>query len=187
VIRAFFALPIGDELREALIAAQARMRRADATGRLPIRFSRQEQLHVTLKFLGDVPDAAVPALSEIARRRAAEHLPLTLCQSNVIAFGSPRRARALVAAIDEHPQLLALVAELEADVGALGIPRERRPYRPHVTLVRFKRPGDARALLAAAALEPRDFSPAELRFYQSTLGAQGGVYTVLGAFPFGAP
>lgn len=182
--RAFFALPLPDTARAPLIAAQTRMRRAD-TGRLPVRFSREEQLHVTLKFLGDVRRASLDELAAIADRRAAEHAVLELHLHSVIAFGKPQRARALVVEIEAHPELLRLAAALEDDALSLGIARDERSYRPHVTLARLKRPSDARPLLEAVKLEPLRVRFTELRLYESELTDRGGVYTVVRSAPFG--
>jgi RNA 2',3'-cyclic 3'-phosphodiesterase len=177
LVRTFFALELPEELRTALVAVQGSMR--EVPGRGPIRWARVEQLHVTLKFLGDVSAEQVAALAEIARRRGAEFPPLAVRVTSVIAFGGPRRARAFVAELESSPELAALAEALESDAEALGIAREARPFRPHITLARLKRPGDARAWLDAARLEPLEAELGELRFYQSTLSAEGGVYNVL--------
>jgi 2'-5' RNA ligase len=180
--RTFFALPVPEGPLEALIAAQTRMKRAD-TGRLPLRFTRAEQLHVTLKFLGNVSRSDIPELAAIGARLAAECPIIETRWSGVIAFGRPNRARALVVEIAAHPALSRLADELEAAVEPLGIAGEERAFRPHVTLARIKRPGNARDLLEAARLVPLALSFAELRFYESALSSDGGVYTVLQASP----
>ncbi len=180
--RTFFALPVPDGPLEALIAAQTRMKRAD-TGRLPLRFTRAEQLHVTLKFLGYVSRDRIPELAAAGERLAGQCPIIETQMTGVIAFGRPNRARALVVEIAAHPSLSRLADELEAAVEPLGIAREERAFRPHVTLARIKRPGNARDLLEAAKLEPLALSFTELRLYESALSSEGGVYTVLRALP----
>lgn len=185
-LRAFYALPVPDGPRRAFADAQERMRRANDSGRLPVRFTRAEQLHVTLKFLGDIDEELIPELSAIAARRAREHGPLTLSCTGIDAFGGPRRARALVVAFARSPELAQLASAIENDAAALGVPEEERAFRPHVTLARIKRPGDARRLLEAARLEPSEVVLDELRLYQSELTNDGGVYTVLATAKLGA-
>jgi 2'-5' RNA ligase len=75
--------------------------------------------------------------------------------------------------------LAELAAGLEDDAAALGVRRETRDYRPHVTLARFKRPGDARAVLGAANIEPLVVECRTARLYRSELGPSGSRYTVL--------
>ncbi len=176
--RSFFALPIPAEQRQALIEVRDRLGR-DNAGRLPLRLARTEQLHITLKFLGDVSRAVFPQLCAIASARAACCPPLELACEKLVAFGGPRRARALVVEIAAHPALSELSSALEAECEKLGIAREQRAYRPHVTLARLKRPSNAQALLQAAQFEPLRLTLSELRLYESALGPEGGVYSVV--------
>lgn len=183
--RAFFALPVPDDAQRALIAAQDRMKRVDV-GRLPVRFTRTEQLHITLKFLGDVPREKLSALSALGARHAASCPALDLECTGLIAFGSVTRARALVAEITAHPALSVLARALEDAAAEHDVPREERKFRPHITLARIKRPGNAQALLDAADLAPLVVRCTELRCYESELGPDGGVYTVIGSTRLGA-
>jgi RNA 2',3'-cyclic 3'-phosphodiesterase len=180
--RTFFALPVPDLARAALIAAQARMQRAHG-GRLPLRFTRPEQLHVTLKFCGHVPRAQLPELCAISELCAAQCPPIDTRLTGVSTFGRPMRARALIAEIAPDPALCALAGELDAALEPLGIAREVRTFRPHVTLARIKRSGDARALIAAAKLEPMALRLDLLCCYESELGPQGSKYSQLAASP----
>jgi RNA 2',3'-cyclic 3'-phosphodiesterase len=182
--RTFFALPVPELPRAALIAAQARMQRLES-GRLPLRFTRPEQLHITLKFCGNVTRAELPELCAIAELCAAECPPIETRVSGMLAFGSPTRARTLVAAVEAHPALAELAQALEAAVEPLGIARETRAFRPHVTLARIKRPGDARELIAAALLEPCPLRLDRLCCFESELGPDGSKYSLLKSSPLG--
>ena len=187
-LRAFFALPVRELDKAPLVEAQRRMQRSTEIGRLEPRFIVAEQLHITLKFLGSVAADKVPELCALGARRAAEHAAFQTSFSHVTAFGSPRRARVLVVGFDPPaPGLVELASELEADVEPLGIERETRPFVPHVSLARLKRPGNAQAVLEAAKLEPSPAHFDELRLYQSVLTPAGGVYSVLASWPLAKP
>ncbi|MBI3201718.1 MAG: RNA 2',3'-cyclic phosphodiesterase [Myxococcales bacterium] len=181
--RVFFALPLPGSVLPVLERAQHSVR---ATAeRLTPRWTRPEQMHVTLKFVGDQPDDALPRFAELLRVAAARAEPFTATLARVDAFGG-RRARVLVAELDTaSPVLARLAAGLEAGSCELGVPGEARPFRVHVTLARFKHPGDARAVIAAADLEPVEVAFREACLLRSELPPTGSRYAVLDRCPLG--
>lgn len=182
-LRLFFALPLPEPALETLVAAQARAK--PVASRLSPRWTTPEQMHVTLKFLGPMPPDALPLLQEILAARAQAAAPFEGTLSRVTAFGG-RRARVLVVELaTESPVLAELALGLEDDAAALGVARETRAFRAHVTLARFKHPGDARAAIDAAQIAPVAVSCRELRLYQSELGPNGSRYTLVGAAALG--
>ncbi len=182
--RVFFALPLPESVLPVLERAQESVR-AKAQWLAP-RWTRPEQMHVTLKFVGDQPDPALPQLAELLRVTAARAEAFTASLSRVEAFGG-WRARVLVAELDTtSPVLATLAAGLEAGARELGAPGEARPFRAHVTLARFKHPGDARAVIAAADLEPVEVTFREACLLRSELTPTGSRYTVLERCPLGS-
>ncbi len=182
-LRLFFALPLPEAALETLVAAQARAKAV--ASRLSPRWTKTEQMHVTLKFLGPMPADALPRLEEILATRAAAAQPFDATLSQVTAFGG-RRARVLVVELaTESPVLAALATGLDEDAAALGVARETRPFRAHVTLARFKHPGDARAVIDAAEVAPVPVSCGELRLYRSELTPSGSRYTPVAARALG--
>jgi 2'-5' RNA ligase len=172
--RVFFALPIEAAELGPLLDAQARMRRV--ASRLSPRFVAAAQLHVTLKFLGFVHTDHLADLRAATRAQACAAAPMDSELAGLTGFGSPARARVLVAELsDPEGRMAALSAALEDVATTLNVPRETRAFRPHVTLARIKRPGDARAILEAGALERAAIHFRELVLYES----KGGVYTAL--------
>jgi RNA 2',3'-cyclic 3'-phosphodiesterase len=180
--RGFFALPVREQDKPALLDAARRMR--PETGHLSARFIVADQLHVTLKFLGQVPRKHARSLIDIARRRAAEQAPFETRWTGVIAFGGVRRARHLVVGLDDPDGRMAHLAdEIESDVEPLGVARDTRDFTAHVSLARLKRPDNATRALDVAKLELAPARFDELRLYESVLTRAGGVYSVLAAFP----
>jgi 2'-5' RNA ligase len=185
--RTFIALDLSDAARVAL---QRDLRRLART--LPdVRFVNPADLHLTLAFLGELDDealAATIALSEVVARQTA---PFHLALAGLGAFGPPNAPRVIWAGVGgETARLLALQRRLADALVAQGFPREQRPYAPHLTLARLKRPLDEaasqrlRALLAGPAPQPTRWQVADLRVMRSETAPTGAHYTALNIAPF---
>ena len=135
-MRAFVALRL-DADAEAAIDAVARevAKRANAKPTL------KDDLHVTLKFLGDVDRDSVARPVFEAAARAIARVPKALTFDALTGFPHARRATVAVLEATHVPDpLVALAREVDDAAAALGVPAETRPYRPHVTLARLKPP-----------------------------------------------
>ncbi len=144
-MRLFVALwPPPDAVSEVLAAVE------ELRGEAPhLRWTRPEQWHLTLAFLGEVPDERRPELDERLARAASRHPPLTLRFSGGGRFGS----RLLFTRVDgDREPLTRLAASVTAAARRSRIPVDDRPYRPHLTLARSRGSEDLRPV--AARLEP---------------------------------
>lgn len=186
-VRAFLALDLPEAVRDALTAAQ---RSLDSPGG-KIKWVARENLHVTVKFLGDVAEDSLSRISAAAAAVAAEtrSFPFTVRGVQVIP---PRGAvRMIWAGVDEAGGRLAeFFRRLDPAVGAFGIQREKRTFRPHVTLARVKFLPSPDALRRAAAdWAHEDFGAVdtpELVTYSSHLTPSGPIYTPLARAAFGS-
>jgi len=132
------------------------------------RWCRREQLHLTLKFLGDVSTADIDELSRVTRDCAALR-PFDAVLERVNVFPDARRARVLVVEVTPSDERLdELSRTLDERAARCGVERERRRFRPHLTLARFKSPGNAGFLLESAVLERAPLRLSVLALYQST-------------------
>ncbi len=177
-IRAFFALEIGDGARRA-VAALVRELGAAEHGK-NVRWVREENLHVTLRFLGNVGADLVPTLVEGAREASRGLAPFELAIGGFSWLG--RR----VAVLDVGPAepLEALAGAAERAAVAAGLPPERRPFRSHLTLGRVRRrPLPAVTSAVTAVTEP--FRVEEMVLFQSRLQPAGAKYTPLERIPIG--
>ncbi len=162
------------------------------------RWVRPESLHITLKFIGEQPPERVDAISE--RLRRVESGAFEIRSRGYGFFPTAKAPRVFWIGIEAGPQLAELAEKTDMDVAELGIPREDRPFSPHLTLARAGgrsgspkwRKGDG-PNAAFAVLEKRLTAMGELDFgrmtahefilYLSQLSPGGSKYTKLQCFP----
>ena len=185
-MRLFVALELTDEVHTALRELGARLEPAGAD----LRWVRREGMHLTLKFIGEVPEAKLPLIQEdLARVRSAA--PVEMKFRGLGYFPHERRPRVVWVGVEASANLPELAAEVEAALEPLGIARENRPYAPHLTLGRFKTlNGLARLQEEIARLPSTEFGrveTAEFVLFQSRLSPRGAEYTRLRTFPFARP
>lgn len=168
------------ELWEAL--APLRLRRE----KLPVKWVRPENIHVSLKFLGDVDDAREPELHAALQRAAGtrgEPRPLTLQLTGFGVFPDYHRPHVLWAGVTPDPGLELLQHAVEQAFAPLGFPTEARAFRPHVTLARAARDAKPRAFAGLEELLggiefDETVTVANVDLMQSTLQRNGAVYQV---------
>jgi len=171
-------------VRQKLWDALAPLR--DAREKLPVKWVRPENIHLSLKFLGDVEEAREPELREALRRAAGargEQRPLILQIAGFGVFPDYHRPHVVWAGVTPDPGLELLQHAVEQAFAPLGFPTEARAFRPHVTLGRAARDGRPRDFTGLEAiLAGTDFDEtvtvAEVDLMQSTLQPNGPVYQV---------
>ncbi len=182
-MRLFVALEIPSAVRENLTAFIDSLR---GISKEP-RWVRPGNLHVTLKFLGEVEEAKVGAIRSALRETRCEQA-VTLNFRGLGFFPNEKHPRVFWAGIEASANLKILAADIEGAMEKLGIPREQRSFSPHLTLARFERSGLSEALRKAiAANMERDFGSLrtnEFHLIQSKLKPSGAQYTTLASFPF---
>jgi RNA 2',3'-cyclic 3'-phosphodiesterase len=175
--RCFIALPL-DEV--ALADLRDAMEGIEIEG---LRLTRHENLHVTLKFLGDVEDREIPRLIDSLGGVAAERPAFELSLTAIGYMPDARRPRVLAATIDRSPQALTLFEGVEEAVSELGFPREGRAYHPHITLGRFRRPPRRIPAPDTFHLAPTTLPVERFVLMSSTLGGAAPEYAELATFP----
>lgn len=181
-MRAFFALALPAEVRAELAALRTDVGKA--------RWVAPAQLHVTLRFLGEIDEPTERRLIDEVESRRAPWPTLRLVVRGVGVFGAPRKPRVLWAALDPVEPLRRIAEDLEQAVRAVGLPPEDRPFTAHVTLARLTRPDPARVaelVRARATFATQPFDARALTLYSSTLTATGAVHEPRHTFPLGQP
>jgi len=135
-LRAFLAIPLTHALRQALEREILSMR--DESWATAVRFVRGEGLHVTLRFLGDIPRSDIDAVVGQVVRAVSGLSSFDVALHEIALFPSWRRPHVVAAVLERSEPLAELAARIEASVVSLGFKPERRPFRGHVTLGRWR-------------------------------------------------
>ena len=147
-IRSFVAVEVSREVREEVRAfVEAR-----GSGIRGLRWVKPENLHLTVKFLGDVPEGRLPEVGSALEEAAAGHCPLRLDFRGAGVF--PPRGRPRIVWIDlaaGGAGMAALREDVERSLEPLGFPPETRPFSPHLTIGRARSLEDPAALTLALA------------------------------------
>jgi 2'-5' RNA ligase len=193
-MRLFLALDLPDSIRARI----ARFLDGVRPFAPDARWMHPDSLHITLKFIGEYPDTALEQLKHSLSTISAP--PPQIHFRGYGFFPTPKSARVFWIGMDAGPELSALAATVDATTAALGIPKEDRPYSPHLTLARgssgsgsprqHKQDSPNRTFQhlqeKLAALPQPEFgtmTPREFFLYQSRLSPKGSTYTKLAAFP----
>ena len=137
--RTFIAIEIPDKVKDLIASHVERLKGLVPQG---IKWVDPQTCHLTLAFLGNVPNDRLPTLFRIVDAVAADSPPLRLKTGLLGAFPNPHRPRVLWIGLEGDTQLLALTQRrLQDALEADGFPQEQRAFNPHITLGRARRKG----------------------------------------------
>lgn len=193
-MRLFIALDIDEQIRQQI----TRFLEGVQPFTPDARWVKPESLHVTLKFIGEQPEAALDKM-----KIALQNVSTNLSEIHFRGYGffpTPKSARVFWIGMEAGPELAVLASAIDAQMPVLGIPQETRPFSPHLTLARShgssgtpqRRKGDRpnrvfqhlqEKLAALPAPEFGTMTPHEFFLYQSHLSPKGSTYTKLMRFP----
>ncbi len=192
MIRAFIAVELSPELRTALATAQTtlkdhlmrELRRLCPSAR--VQWVRPEAMHVTLKFLGNVTEDALPDIHNAMARVAGACPQFSLAVGHLGVFPDLRAPRVLWVGMSGHVEaLVGLAGDLDGALRGLGFSPESKPLQPHLTLARIKeRSRDIGRVLAESGLMAQvgrvgDLGVSSLSLIKSDLQPSGARYTRL--------
>ena len=144
-------------------------------------------LHLTLKFLGEIPTASVPDFSKAVSQAVSQVQPFSICFEHTGIFPPRGQPRVLWIGInDVSEKLVELQARLEDESAQAGFARETRPFHPLLTIARLRQTDNARALANAhqhMEFDPLEIAVAELLVIRSELSSVGSKYTVVSRHP----
>jgi RNA 2',3'-cyclic 3'-phosphodiesterase len=180
-VRLFFSVPLPDNARAAAAAVLRDMQRA-AGAQAPLSWTKDEQLHFTMAFLGEQPEDALPRLREAADS-CAELRAFDLDLRGAGAFPNPRRPRVIWLGVGDGAQHLEqLAGRLCTGLRERGFVLEERPFRGHLTAARVKPGGEraaSRALQAAPRVSIAKFVVDRLCLMQSRLSPHGAQHSLV--------
>ena len=144
VIRAFIALDIPKEIQDCLVTVSSKLK--EQIGDVPIRWVAPQNIHLTLKFLGDVSFNNIEVLKESIKTEAAGHQPMVFSVGGVGAFPKIRNPRVIWVGVEAPPEMIALQRGIDAQTTRIGYSPDRRPFSPHLTLGRVSRNAKAQEI-----------------------------------------
>jgi 2'-5' RNA ligase len=184
-MRLFVALEIPSTVRKNLAELVNSLRAVSPQ----TRWVRPENLHVTLKFIGEVPETQLASI-RTALAQVRSDRPVTLDFGGLGFFPNERHPRVFWAGIEASPNLKTLAADIEKATETLSIAREQRPFSPHLTLARFEPPRLPDQLRTAIQENVwREFGSLrthQFHLIESKLKPSGAEYTTVESFSFAA-
>ncbi len=185
-LRTFLAIDLPSEMHKTIAQKQESLRRE-----LPqINWVKSENLHITLKFLGDTPEGTIDELKQVVQQAVKNISPFVITVRGFGVFPDKRAPRTIWTGIDcEQSALEDLALQVESSVMSLGFPEEKKAFRPHLTLARIKKDNLAigQAIQKSGILtDPFVFGRLlveQVTLFKSDLRPTGSVYTKLWAVP----
>ncbi|MHB0913428.1 MAG: RNA 2',3'-cyclic phosphodiesterase [Armatimonadota bacterium] len=180
-MRTFIAVPLPAEVRREV----AGIERALTASEADVRWVSEENLHITLKFLGDVE--RTDAVAKAVRSAVAGFPPFRAALAGVGAFPKPSRPSVIWVGVSEGKAALAELAErVEAAMESLGFAREIRPFSPHVTVGRVRTSKNLerlREIIERMHGEAGSFEVRQVAVMRSDLSRSGPTYTPIAEAP----
>ncbi len=176
-MRLFVAIELNDDVRAALVRAQDSLRpRCDG-----VRWIPAEQLHLTLKFIGEVPEAEINRLVDAVREVAAGSPGFTMGLTSCGCFPPRGAVRIVWGGADEPSGMLVQLADtVNRKLEPLGVATERQEFSSHVTIGRVREDhsgGRLRSVVEQTKLPPVQQSAPWITLMSSALGPKGPTYT----------
>ena len=178
--RAFIAIELPDEITAFIHKIQDGLKSYG----FKARWVRPENIHLTLKFLGDINNDDIKKAGDAIISAAGENVSMSLGAKGIGFFPGVKRSRVIWTGIVGQTRKLAdLQKTLDGKLDAVGFPKEKRPFKGHLTIARIKRKIDARRLVDAmkefGRFESKTFIADEVVLFKSELKPSGAVYTKL--------
>ena len=185
LIRTFISIPVPIEVRSKKNMLYSTLEACPSE----INWVKNEQLHLTIKYLGETTESLFDKVKSEISEIAAKVRPFELTIKKTGCFPKKERPRVLWLGIDGNiTSLNSLFLNIEKKIEVLGFPRSREDYFPHITLARVKYPQkhtpDITTFLKSS-YDPIDFTVDRVQFLSSELLPSGTFYTLLGSYPLG--
>jgi len=184
LLRTFIAIEFPQSIRDAIEKQTARLRQT--LGSDLVRWIPSQNMHLTLKFLGDTASSHVDFLKQMLTREADSHPQFDLQISGLGSYPTPKRPRILWVGLHAPEELSALQTSIEASASRLGYEPEEKPFSPHLTIGRVRQnatPADLPKVRAAIDnIQLGNIGTARVdsvHLFKSDLQPGGSIYTKL--------
>ncbi len=172
-MRAFIAFNLPSSVKERLKNIQDLFKKCD----LKAKWVEPHNLHLTLKFLGNIKEEKINSIKEILKKIGDQFYKLEVALIDFGFFPSSSNPRVFFVSIDKEEELTLIAQELEKELTSLGFPQEKK-FKSHITLARIKEKKNIHLLkekIKEVKLEDR-FTLSEIALFESILTPQGPIY-----------
>ena len=185
LIRTFIAIPVP----ESVFVLQGNLKNTIEKKTGKVRWVKRDQLHLTLKFVGDTPEESIDDVRGVMQKVANQMTPFKIFIQGVGCFPKIERPRVMWVGLDgEIDTLNQLVTAVHDGLDPLGFPRAEKEFHPHITMARAKYPQKKTPDISSflnTTYDPIPFRIEKIQFISSELFPNGPVYTILGTHFFG--
>lgn len=175
-VRTFICIEIPESIKDRIGRLQDSLRKIDAQ----ISWTKPSNIHLTLKFLGDVEPSRISRVVGAVERAATKTGPFEIDVGGAGCFPSPRNPRVLWIGVPIVPEPLThLYSNIDNELALEGFAREARKFAPHLTIARVRSPKNASLVaeaLIAGGFEPETFRATEVIVMRSDLKPTGSIY-----------
>ena len=192
LLRVFIAIELSEHVCDAIQKQTTRLRQL--LGNDLIRWVPTQNMHLTLKFLGDTATSHLDFIKQLLTREANSHQQFTLQLSGLGAFPNSRRPRLLWIGIHAPADLASLQKSIESGTTRLGYEQEERAFSPHLSIGRVRQnlnpPEMQKIRTALDTIQLGNIGLARVDFihlYKSDLQPSGSIYTKLFSAPLSKP
>lgn len=182
VIRAFIAIDLSPDIQRRLDDVVHNYK--TQLDNVPIRWVAASNIHLTLKFLGDVSLSNLSILTDMIQTEISTHRQFDISVGGAGAFPNNRQPRIIWVGVEAPPELTTIQNGIEITTSRLGYAREERPFSPHLTLGRVSRNAtsqDVKSISKALETTRVGFLGAtcveKVQLYRSDLQPTGAIYT----------
>ena len=185
LIRTFISIPVPNEVKSKKNMLYSTLENSPSN----ISWVKNEQLHLTLKFLGHTPEASFDNIKSEISKIASTINPFKLVVDKTGCFPKKERPRVLWLGINGNTTALNdLFLRIDKKMDKIGFPCLDKEFFPHITLARVKYPQKHTpdiSMFLKSSYDPIDFTADRVQFLSSELLPSGTFYTLLGSFPLG--
>lgn len=183
-MRAFIAIEISDEIKEALGRVEAHLKYAGAD----VKWVRPENIHLTLKFLGEISEEKTAEVKAVLDLIAGSTVPFEVTIKDVGAFPNIEGPRVIWVDLEKGvAQVIALAGAIDEALAKIGFTKDNRPFSPHLTIGRVRSSHNKSKLADKVSSTTSNSDLADVSAHQiksvilfrSTLTPQGPIYTKL--------
>ena len=186
-MRLFVACEVPEDVKSTVGAVTTALRESSGTA---VRWVNAESVHLTLKFLGEVEQKTLPSVKVAMQEAVVRHSPFSLEFSTIGMFGGREGLRIMWMGIaGDILRLEALARDMNLALEVVGFDRDRRPFRPHLTIGRVRDHISTRERAAIEVSVGKTKIPlvtwrtSQVSLISSTLTAKGAQYETVATFP----